>query len=65
MLRDGRTVDSIDCRTEAVDEDRIIRSMVNRDLAHRFPQRNVADRRARADGRELVGAPPAAHRSGR
>lgn len=42
VLRDGRTVDSIDCRTEAVDEDRIIRSMVNRDLAHRFPERNVA-----------------------
>ncbi|SEE47362.1 multiple monosaccharide ABC transporter ATP-binding protein [Bradyrhizobium erythrophlei] len=42
VLRDGRTVDSIDCRTEQVDEDRIIRSMVNRDLAHRFPERNVA-----------------------
>ncbi len=39
VLRDGRTVDSIDCRTEPVEEDRIIRSMVNRDLAHRFPQR--------------------------
>ena len=42
VLRDGRTVDSLDCRTEQVDEDRIIRSMVNRDLAHRFPERNVA-----------------------
>lgn len=42
VLRDGRTVDAIDCRTEQVDEDRIIRSMVNRDLAHRFPERNVA-----------------------
>src|SRR2546429_3306837 len=39
VLRDGRTVDSIDCRAEPVEEDRIIRSMVNRDLAHRFPQR--------------------------
>jgi putative multiple sugar transport system ATP-binding protein len=39
VLRDGRTVDSIDCRTEQVEEDRIIRSMVNRDLAHRFPER--------------------------
>ena len=42
VLRDGRTVDSLDCRTEQVDEDRIIRSMVNRDLAHRFPERQVA-----------------------
>jgi putative multiple sugar transport system ATP-binding protein len=39
VLRDGRTVDSIDCRAEPVEEDRIIRSMVDRDLAHRFPQR--------------------------
>ncbi|MBR0750579.1 sugar ABC transporter ATP-binding protein [Bradyrhizobium jicamae] len=41
VLRDGRTVDSIDCRTERVEEDRIIRSMVNRDLAHRFPERKA------------------------
>src|SRR6201994_2566549 len=42
VLRDGRTVDGIDCRTEPVEEDRIIRSMVNRDLAHRFPERKAA-----------------------
>jgi len=41
VLRDGRTVDNIDCRTEPVQEDRIIRSMVDRDLAHRFPERDV------------------------
>ncbi|MDI4232856.1 multiple monosaccharide ABC transporter ATP-binding protein [Bradyrhizobium sp. 31Argb] len=41
VLRDGRTVDSLDCRTEQVEEDRIIRSMVDRDLAHRFPPREV------------------------
>jgi putative multiple sugar transport system ATP-binding protein len=41
VLRDGRTVDSIDCRTEQVAEDRIIRSMVDRDLAHRFPERHA------------------------
>jgi putative multiple sugar transport system ATP-binding protein len=39
VLRDGVTVDSLDCRTEPVDEQRIIRSMVNRDLAQRFPER--------------------------
>jgi putative multiple sugar transport system ATP-binding protein len=41
VLRDGRTVDSIDCRTEPVDENCIIRSMVNRDLADRFPIREA------------------------
>lgn len=41
VLRDGRTVDSIDCHAEPIQEDRIIRSMVNRDLAHRFPERNT------------------------
>src|SRR5450432_1320970 len=41
VLRDGRTVDSIDCRSEPVQEDRIIRSMVDRDLAHRFPERHA------------------------
>ncbi|MBR0868859.1 sugar ABC transporter ATP-binding protein [Bradyrhizobium tropiciagri] len=41
VLRDGRTVDSLDCRNERIEEDRIIRSMVNRDLAHRFPERKV------------------------
>src|SRR5207249_4022529 len=31
----------IDCRIEPVQEDRIICSMVDRDLAHRFPERNA------------------------
>src|SRR5262252_3851188 len=41
VLRDGVTVDSLDCRTGSVEEDRIIRSMVDRDLAHRFPERHA------------------------
>jgi len=41
VLRDGLTVDSLDCGTEPVEEQRIIRSMVNRDLAHRFPDRDA------------------------
>jgi putative multiple sugar transport system ATP-binding protein len=41
VLRDGRTVDNINCRIEPVQEDRIIRSMVDRDLAHRFPEREA------------------------
>src|SRR5579862_2419139 len=41
VLRDGRTVDSINCGTEPVQQERIIRSMVDRDLAHRFPERDA------------------------
>src|SRR6266700_1234167 len=39
VLRDGRTVDTLDCQAGAVEEDRIIRKMVERDLEHRFPKR--------------------------
>jgi putative multiple sugar transport system ATP-binding protein len=39
VLRDGRTVDTVDCRDKAVEEDRIIRKMVDRDLDHRYPSR--------------------------
>lgn len=39
VLRDGRTVDTMDCHAGAVEEDRIIRKMVDRDLEHRFPKR--------------------------
>ena len=52
VLRDGRTVDHLDCRTEPVDEQRIIRSMVNRDIASRFPER---DARIGADVLEVKG----------
>lgn len=41
ILRDGTTIETIDCHTEHVDEDRIIRGMVGRDLTHRFPPRHV------------------------
>jgi putative multiple sugar transport system ATP-binding protein len=37
VLRDGRTVETIDCAAGPVPEDRIIRGMVNRDMDHRFP----------------------------
>src|SRR6266567_961554 len=39
VLRDGRTVDTLDCQAGAVEEDRIIAKMVDRDLEHRFPKR--------------------------
>jgi putative multiple sugar transport system ATP-binding protein len=40
VLRDGRTVETLDCGEGAIEEDRIIRGMVDRDLDSRFPPRN-------------------------
>jgi len=37
ILRDGRTITTLDMAAEAVTEDRIIAGMVGRDLDHRFP----------------------------
>ena len=42
VLRDGRTVETLDCSTQAVEEDHIIRRMVDRDLDSRFPHRTPA-----------------------
>jgi putative multiple sugar transport system ATP-binding protein len=40
VLRDGATIETLDCHTDQVTEDRIIRGMVGRDLTHRYPPRN-------------------------
>jgi putative multiple sugar transport system ATP-binding protein len=37
ILRDGRTIETIDVKGEGADEDRIVRGMVGRDLGSRFP----------------------------
>ncbi len=39
VLRDGRTVDTLDCRAEPIKEDRIIKAMVGRELVDRYPKR--------------------------
>ncbi len=39
VLRDGSTVETLDCRSTAISEDHIIRGMVGRDMAHRYPKR--------------------------
>jgi putative multiple sugar transport system ATP-binding protein len=39
VLRDGSTVETLDCRASKISEDRIVRGMVGRDMAHRYPQR--------------------------
>jgi putative multiple sugar transport system ATP-binding protein len=40
VMRDGRVVETLDATAGGVNEDRIIRGMVGRDLTHRFPPRN-------------------------
>ena len=37
ILRDGRTIETLEVADGGVDEDRIIQGMVGRDLEHRFP----------------------------
>jgi putative multiple sugar transport system ATP-binding protein len=39
VLRDGSTIETIDCRQGPASEDRIIRAMVGREMADRFPPR--------------------------
>jgi putative multiple sugar transport system ATP-binding protein len=39
ILRDGSTVETLDCRADAISEDRVIRGMVGREMADRYPPR--------------------------
>jgi putative multiple sugar transport system ATP-binding protein len=39
ILRDGSTVDTLDCHKEVISEDRIIQNMVGREMADRYPKR--------------------------
>lgn len=39
VLRDGATVSTMDCARESVSEDKIVQSMVGRDLSQRYPER--------------------------
>ncbi|MBB3315695.1 MULTISPECIES: multiple monosaccharide ABC transporter ATP-binding protein [unclassified Rhizobium] len=41
VLRDGMTVKTLDCQTEEISEDIIIKNMVGRELADRYPPRSV------------------------
>jgi putative multiple sugar transport system ATP-binding protein len=45
IIRDGRTIETLDVTQGGVDEDRIIRGMVGRDLENRFPDHtpNIRD----------------------
>ncbi|PJJ71069.1 putative multiple sugar transport system ATP-binding protein [Diaminobutyricimonas aerilata] len=39
IIRDGRTIETLDLAHDEISEDRIIRGMVGRDLEHRYPER--------------------------
>lgn len=39
VIRDGSTIETLDKKTDAITEDRIIKGMVGRDLTDRFPKR--------------------------
>lgn len=39
VIRDGSTVETMDCHAMEINEDRIIRGMVGRELTNRFPKR--------------------------
>src|SRR5271155_1546397 len=45
ILRDGATVETIDCRSEPVSENRVVKSMVGREMSDRYPPRtaNIGD----------------------
>ncbi|MDB6182452.1 multiple monosaccharide ABC transporter ATP-binding protein [Paracoccus fistulariae] len=40
VIRDGATISTIDARGGDLTEDRIVRDMVGRDMAHRYPERD-------------------------
>jgi putative multiple sugar transport system ATP-binding protein len=42
VIRDGATVDHIDCRQEPLREDRVVQAMVGRELSQRYPARTPA-----------------------
>ncbi|HEX8508020.1 MAG TPA: multiple monosaccharide ABC transporter ATP-binding protein [Propionibacteriaceae bacterium] len=42
VIRDGRTIETLDFDAEEISEDRIIRGMVGRDLQSRYPDRTAA-----------------------
>ncbi len=41
IIRDGRTIETLDLKRDEVSEDRIIKGMVGRDLQSRYPDRDV------------------------
>ncbi|GEN80964.1 multiple monosaccharide ABC transporter ATP-binding protein [Actinotalea fermentans] len=52
IIRDGRTIETLDMSQPEATQDRMIRSMVGRDLEHRYPERtpNVGEELLRVEG---------------
>lgn len=46
VIRDGATVSTLDCHHQDISEEKIIRDMVGRDMAHRYPARipNISEK---------------------
>ena len=42
ILRDGATVETIDCHSEPISESRIVKSMVGREMSDRYPPRTAS-----------------------
>ncbi|TBV08918.1 multiple monosaccharide ABC transporter ATP-binding protein [Phytopseudomonas dryadis] len=52
VIRDGTTVDVMDCHAEPVSEDRVVHAMVGRELSDRYPARvpNIGDKIFEVEG---------------
>ncbi|MPY59881.1 multiple monosaccharide ABC transporter ATP-binding protein [Streptomyces spongiae] len=48
IIRDGRSIETLDVKSAETTEDRIISGMVGRDLDHRFPERTPHEAEAKA-----------------
>ena len=59
IIRDGRTIETLHVSEGDVDEDRIIRGMVGRDLDHRYPPHESHLGRDAAEIRDWTVAHPA------
>ena len=65
IIRDGKTIETLAVAADAVDEDRIIRGMVGRDLEHRFPEHEPEIGEVLFELERLVGDAPAGRAPGR
>ena len=59
IIRDGKSIETLDVKADGVDEDRIIKGMVGRDAGIPVPGPHAQDRRGVLRGQELERRPPA------
>ena len=64
VIRDGSTIETLTKGVDDFSEDRIIRGMVGREIADRFPKRHwCKDRRSKYGSEKLDGTPSDLHRA--